>query len=132
MLAAGIIDRMDAGNRAADAFHPEIEEDADGRGMPVHDIVDGRIGGHERATGVAEACPRHYHKSRRPCGASPATQTIYAAIVIAALARIAAELFPQCSGGLLHLSGFAWIAAFVGFAAIYAPVLLKRSGRIAA
>ncbi len=57
--------------------------------------------------------------------ASVATQSIYAAIVAAALARICAALEPAHSQILLSVAGAAWCAAFLGFAAIYGPLLLS-------
>jgi uncharacterized protein involved in response to NO len=60
----------------------------------------------------------------RPLAASPATQIIYFCALVAALARIAAEL-----GGwtdLLHVAGLAWVAAFGGFVVIYGPLLVAR------
>jgi uncharacterized protein involved in response to NO len=56
--------------------------------------------------------------------ASVSTQGIYAAAVIAALARIGAAVFPAWSFGLLHLAAFAWVAAFAGFAISFGPLLV--------
>jgi uncharacterized protein involved in response to NO len=58
--------------------------------------------------------------------ASVATQAIYAAIVIAALARICAIIDPAYGDVLLHLAALAWVAAFAGFALAYGPLLLGR------
>ncbi len=55
--------------------------------------------------------------------ASPMTQMIYGAIVIAALARIAASLEPAHSALLLHVAVLAWCFAFFGFAASFGPML---------
>ena len=55
--------------------------------------------------------------------ASPTTQAIYTAVVIAALARICASLHPAWSDGFLHIAAFAWIAAYLGFAVSFGPVL---------
>jgi uncharacterized protein involved in response to NO len=66
--------------------------------------------------------------------ASVVTQAIYAAIVIAALARICAVIEPARSEPLLHLAAFAWAAAFFGFAAAFGPLLAghrRRKGRSA-
>jgi uncharacterized protein involved in response to NO len=57
--------------------------------------------------------------------ASGATQAIYAAIVIAAVARICAALDPDHSIPLLMGAGVAWTAAFLGFALAYAPLLCR-------
>ena len=56
--------------------------------------------------------------------ASTVTQAIFAAVVIAALARICASLEPAWSDQLLHVAAFAWAAAFFGFAASFGPLLL--------
>jgi len=58
--------------------------------------------------------------------ASRATQAIYAAIVVAALARVCAVIDPAYSDLLLHLAALAWVAAFAGFALAYGPLLLGR------
>lgn len=57
--------------------------------------------------------------------ASVAVQTVYAAIVIAALARVCASLEPSHSIPLLAASGIAWTFAFFGFAIAYAPLLCR-------
>ena len=56
--------------------------------------------------------------------ASPATQTIYGAIIIAAVARIVAALAPPAAGALLHVAAFAWVIAFFGYAIAFGPLLL--------
>jgi uncharacterized protein involved in response to NO len=56
--------------------------------------------------------------------ASAVTQAIYAAIVVAALARICSSLEPEWSGLLLDITAFAWVAAFLGFAASFGPLLV--------
>ena len=58
--------------------------------------------------------------------ASPATQAVYALIVIAALARIAAALGPDWSPRLLDVAGGAWCLAFFGFAVAYGPLLVGK------
>jgi len=60
--------------------------------------------------------------------ASPATQAIYAAVVIAALARICAAIHPAFDV-LLYVAALAWAAAFLGFAACYGPALLNGRRR---
>jgi uncharacterized protein involved in response to NO len=61
--------------------------------------------------------------------ASLSTQVIYAAIVIAALARICAVIVPAWSSPLLHLAAFAWAAAFLGFAVCFGPALMSEKRR---
>jgi uncharacterized protein involved in response to NO len=64
--------------------------------------------------------------------ASAMTQAIYAVVVIAALARICSSLEPAWSELLLHVSAFAWVAAYFGFAASFGPLLVgARRGKAA-
>jgi uncharacterized protein involved in response to NO len=59
----------------------------------------------------------------QPLAAGPLTQAIYAAVVIAAILRLAATLLPESAIPLLHAAGAAWIAAFWMFAGCYGPLL---------
>lgn len=61
--------------------------------------------------------------------ASASTQAIYAAAIIAALARICAAIEPAYSVPLLDLAAFAWAAAFIGFAICFGPVLVSYDKR---
>jgi len=61
----------------------------------------------------------------RALSASPALQAVYAVAAIAALARICAVVEPQLSIPLLHVAAFGWAGAFLGFAALYAPLLCR-------
>jgi uncharacterized protein involved in response to NO len=65
------------------------------------------------------------HTGRR-LEASPSTQAIYAAVILAAVARVCAALHPAWSPPLLHVGAFAWAAAFVGFAAAFGPFLIGK------
>lgn len=56
--------------------------------------------------------------------ASPATHAIYAAIIIAALTRVCAAVAPWHGDALLHVAAFAWVAAYLGFALAFGPLLL--------
>lgn len=56
--------------------------------------------------------------------ASAATPRIYAAIVVAALARICAVIELVHSVLLLHVAAFAWAGAFPGFALCYGQTLI--------
>ncbi len=58
--------------------------------------------------------------------ASAMTQAIYAAVAIAAIARICVSLDPASSETLLPITVFAWCVAFFGFAASYGPMLMGR------
>jgi uncharacterized protein involved in response to NO len=62
--------------------------------------------------------------------ASLPTQAIYAAALVAVLARICAVIETSHSDALLHLAAAAWSGAFLGFSVTYGPALLgldKRS-----
>jgi len=59
--------------------------------------------------------------------ASATTQLIYAAIIVAALARICAAIDPSHYGSLLYLAAFAWAAAFLGFSISFGRLLVSRS-----
>jgi uncharacterized protein involved in response to NO len=61
--------------------------------------------------------------------ASAATQAIYAAVVIAALARICSSLQPAWSGLLLDITAIAWCTAFFGFAGLFGPLLVGKRRR---
>jgi uncharacterized protein involved in response to NO len=58
--------------------------------------------------------------------ASWSTQGIYAAIVVAALARIGAIAIPAWSNPLLDVAALAWVIAFFGFAGFYGPLLIRK------
>jgi uncharacterized protein involved in response to NO len=57
--------------------------------------------------------------------ASGLVQGVYAAIVVAALARMCAAVEPSHSVPLLAVAGIAWTFAFFGFAVAYAPLLCR-------
>jgi uncharacterized protein involved in response to NO len=59
----------------------------------------------------------------RPLTASVPTQFIYAAVLVAAIARICAALEPGSNALLLHVAAAAWAFAFLGFGVSYASVL---------
>jgi uncharacterized protein involved in response to NO len=61
--------------------------------------------------------------------ASWATQTVYLAIVVAAVARICAVLDPTHAFILLHIAACAWLLAFFGFAIAFGPLLLGSRSR---
>jgi uncharacterized protein involved in response to NO len=60
----------------------------------------------------------------QPLTASPATQAIYAAIIVAAVSRVCAAIHPSFSEALLHVAALAWVVAFVTFALAFGPLLL--------
>lgn len=64
--------------------------------------------------------------------ASLATQAIYVAIILAALARICAVVAPEHDDVLLHAAAFFWAAAFFGFALAFGPLLVGSRRALAA
>jgi uncharacterized protein involved in response to NO len=58
--------------------------------------------------------------------AGPGTVAIYAALLLAVLARLAAGAWPGDALTFHMIAGSAWIAAFAGFALVYGPLLLRR------
>ena len=62
----------------------------------------------------------------RPLKASVGTHVVYAAVIIAALARVCAVLEPDHMGSLLSVAGVAWATAFLGFAAAYSTALWSQ------
>lgn len=63
----------------------------------------------------------------RPRVADRATVLIYVAILLAALLRVCAPFHAEWSSVLLSVSAAVWSLAFVGFALVYGPMLLRRS-----
>jgi uncharacterized protein involved in response to NO len=61
--------------------------------------------------------------------APPGTVAIYALIIVAALARLVAALWPEALFPALSLAGLAWVGAFGLFAALYGPMLVKPKGQ---
>lgn len=59
----------------------------------------------------------------QPLAASPGLQAVYAAALVAAIARIAAVFVADLNYLLLAVAAVAWAAAFLGFAFLYAPLL---------
>ncbi|MCC6777898.1 MAG: NnrS family protein [Hyphomicrobiales bacterium] len=60
----------------------------------------------------------------RPLIATPATQAIYLCGFLAVCLRLLAALGGWPS--LLHVAGLAWVATFLGYAAVYGPLLIAR------
>ena len=61
----------------------------------------------------------------RSVEATPSTIAIYAAILAAALARVAAPLLPAVYYPALIAAAAGWIIAFGGFVIVYGPMLLR-------
>jgi len=85
----------------------------------IHALTSGAIGTMTLAV-MSRASLGH---TGRALQASVATQVVYAAIVIAALARVTAALVPEQMFTFLPIAGFAWVIAFAGFAVVYAGAL---------
>jgi uncharacterized protein involved in response to NO len=66
----------------------------------------------------------------RPLTATAPTQLIYAAALVAALARIVSA-FGLTREPLLHLSAAAWVMAFAGFVVVYGPLLARSRPKTA-
>ncbi len=64
----------------------------------------------------------------RPLTAGPATQAIYALVLIGALLRVAAPWLPFEQTAVLVISGLLWSGGFLGFVLVYGPMLLRRRG----
>jgi uncharacterized protein involved in response to NO len=47
-------------------------------------------------------------------------------VILAAVLRIASALAPEHTTVLIPAAGIAWVAAFLGFAAVYGPMLARR------
>jgi uncharacterized protein involved in response to NO len=62
----------------------------------------------------------------RALTAGPATVAIYALVCVAASLRVAAVFWPAGYEVSLGAAGACWIAAFLGFAAVYGRILLRR------
>ncbi len=61
--------------------------------------------------------------------ASKGTQAIYLGVAVAAGARVAMECFPNLALPLMCAAALAWIFAFAGFLAGYAPLLARPLAR---
>jgi uncharacterized protein involved in response to NO len=104
-------------------------------GLAAFDLIPAASGIHAFAGGaigtmtLAVMTRASLGHTGRALHASYGTQAIYAAIVLAALARIAATLVPEQTTVLLALAAVLWSAAFVGFGIVYGPVIatLRRA-----
>lgn len=87
----------------------------------VHALTAGAIGVMTLAV-MTRATRGH---TGRPLAADRATQAIYLAINLAALARVSAPFAGKAQGHLLAVSALLWTLAFAGFAVTYAPMLAR-------
>lgn len=90
-------------------------------GAGVHAWTGGAIGSMTIAV-MTRASLGH---TGQALSASVLTHGVYAAIVVAAIARVCAALDPGHGLPLLMVSGTAWALAFFGFAVAYAPLLCR-------
>ncbi len=86
----------------------------------VHAFTGGAIGLMTLAV-MTRASRGH---SGRPLSAPLGTQLVYLGVVLATLIRMAAALLPEHTMLLVPLSGLLWVLAYLGFAALYARILL--------
>lgn len=102
------------------ALMPDLVPPAAG----IHAFGSGAIGAMTLAV-MARATLGHTGHALK---AGPATCVIFAAVIIAALLRLAAACHPSLAG-LMPYSGAAWAGAFLLYAVSYAPLLLKPRRR---
>ena len=102
---------------ATAAFYPSIISSSAG----VHAWTTGAMGGMILAV-MTRASLGHTGRELR---ADLITNCVFMAVFLSALTRIAAALQPDHPTTLLLISGIGWIAAFLGFAIAYGPLLLK-------
>lgn len=99
-------------------------------GLAALDIVMADAGNHAWTVGAAGTMTlavmtrASLGHTGNALAASVVTQAIYAAIVIAALARIWSTLEPAWSGLLLDTAAIAWCIAYFGFAGSFGPLLI--------
>lgn len=67
----------------------------------------------------------------RPLSAPATTVGLYAALVLAVVARAAATLEPSAMGAILLLAAAGWVTAFFGFAVLYGPMLVSPRENVA-
>lgn len=93
----------------------------------LHILVVGAIG-NMTFTVMARASLGH---TGRPMTASPALSIALLCLLLSAIVRPLAELFPSHYHLLLEISGGSWLLAFGLFLAVFAPILLRPRVRAA-
>lgn len=88
----------------------------------VHALGVGAVGGMTLAM-MVRASLGHTGQALR---ARPAITFILMAVLVAATVRILAAMTDSHTGLVLHIAAFAWMAAFCGFAVVFAPALMRR------
>lgn len=100
-------------------------------GLAAFDVVAASAGVHAWTVGavglmtLAVMSRASLGHTGRELVASPGLQAVYAAAAIAAITRVCAAVHPPWGDVLLPLSAGAWIGAFLGFAALYAPLFCQ-------
>lgn len=89
----------------------------------VHALTAGGIGVMTLAV-MTRASRGH---TGRPRASDLATTAIYALVLAAAAVRVAAPFLPELTPALLGISAALWVLAFGGFAAVYGPMLVRKS-----
>ncbi|RMD86780.1 MAG: NnrS family protein [Alphaproteobacteria bacterium] len=87
----------------------------------LHALTAGAIGAMTLAV-MTRATLGH---SGRPLHAGPGTVLIYACVHLGALVRVLAPLWPDAAAPLLMLAGLLWGGAWLLFAFIYGPMILR-------
>ncbi|MBC7281632.1 NnrS family protein [Hoeflea sp.] len=88
----------------------------------VHALGVGAVGGMTLAM-MVRASLGHTGQALH---ARPAITFIFLAVLVAATVRILAAMTDSHTGLVLHIAAFAWMAAFCGFAVVFAPALMRR------
>lgn len=68
----------------------------------------------------------------RDLHAGPALTTVYILITVAAMARVAASLWPALHTPFVTIAATAWIAAFIAYLGVCGPMLVTRNAGAAA
>lgn len=106
-------------------------------GLAAFDIVIPSAGIHAWTTGamglmtLAVMSRASLGHTGRALAASPALQMVYLAAVTAAITRIGADAILEWRDPLLGAAALCWTIAFVGFAALYAPILCRSQRELA-
>lgn len=100
-----------------------LTDDAGLRTAGVHAWTTGAIG--IMTLAVMTRATRG-HSGQALHASAPTTFGIYVPILLAVLARIAAALMPEQTMLFLPLAALFWVIAFLGFAVLYGPFMLRR------
>jgi len=103
---------------AASCFWPEIFSPVAG----VHALGVGAVGGMTLAV-MVRASLGHTGQQLK---AGYSARLLFAAVLVAAVARILATIGDTSAGLVLHIAAFAWMVAFAGFGLVFAPALCRQ------